>query len=162
MKKISSSNFGYCSILLAFIMICIMTFSALSLITANSDYRLSKKVAEKNSNYYAAESNAYQTLSKIDTALSQAYQNSVDEHTYFATAETLITSIPSVKWEQTENHFQLSYSESISDTQELQITLQLQYPFGDSHCFYTILQWQSVSQSITPEEEPLNLIGSNE
>ena len=46
------TNIGFSTILLAFSMICIVTFSALALITANSDYQLSQKVATKSTNYY--------------------------------------------------------------------------------------------------------------
>ena len=52
------SNFGFSTILLAFVMICIVTISALSLLTANSDYKLSQKVAEKNTAYFDAEKKA--------------------------------------------------------------------------------------------------------
>lgn len=37
-----------------FSMICIVTFSALAFVTANSDYKLSKHVADNNSSYYRA------------------------------------------------------------------------------------------------------------
>ena len=44
-SKFHFSNFGFSTILLTFVMMCIMTFGVLSLITANSDYKLSQKVA---------------------------------------------------------------------------------------------------------------------
>jgi len=37
-KKIEFSNFGFSTILLCFVMICVVTFSALSLVSAYSDY----------------------------------------------------------------------------------------------------------------------------
>ena len=40
-------HIGFSSILMVFTMLCLVTFATLSLITANSDYRLSLKVAEK-------------------------------------------------------------------------------------------------------------------
>ena len=51
-KRREFSNFGFSTILLTFSMICIVTFSALAFVTANSDYKLSKRVADNNSSYY--------------------------------------------------------------------------------------------------------------
>ncbi len=45
-KRREFSNFGFSTILLTFSMICIVTFSALAFVTANSDYKLSKRVAD--------------------------------------------------------------------------------------------------------------------
>ena len=55
MKKVRFSSFGFSSILLIFVMICIVTFATLTLVTANSDYKLSKKVAAKSTSYYEGE-----------------------------------------------------------------------------------------------------------
>ena len=44
-------HIGFSSILMVFTMLCLVTFATLSLITANSDYRLSLKVAEKTTAY---------------------------------------------------------------------------------------------------------------
>ena len=48
-------HIGFSSILMVFTMLCLVTFATLSLITANSDYRLSLKVAEKTTAYYEAD-----------------------------------------------------------------------------------------------------------
>ena len=52
MKKVRFSSFGFSSILLIFVMICIVTFATLTLVTANSDYKLSKKEQELLRNSY--------------------------------------------------------------------------------------------------------------
>ena len=64
-------------------MLCILTFSVLTLVTANSDYKLSKKYAEKNTSYYEAEAVAYSTLSSIDSQLYNIYRRSVSAEDYF-------------------------------------------------------------------------------
>ena len=45
-------HIGFSSILMVFTMLCLVTFATLSLITANSDYRLSLKVAEKTTTLF--------------------------------------------------------------------------------------------------------------
>ena len=62
-----TSNFGFATLLLCFTMICIITFAVLSLITANSDWILSKKVASKNASYHQVEEKAYEHIAKIDS-----------------------------------------------------------------------------------------------
>lgn len=49
---------GASSILVIFIIVCLVTFSVLSLVSATADYRLSKKVADRNTAYYEATSRA--------------------------------------------------------------------------------------------------------
>ena len=62
MKKNNFSHFGFSTLLLAFTMICIVTFSALSFVTAHSDYNLSKRVADNNSAYYEASEKSKRTI----------------------------------------------------------------------------------------------------
>ena len=69
-KRREFSNFGFSTILLTFSMICIVTFSALAFVTANSDYKLSKRVADNNSSYYRACEKAWDEISQIDAILA--------------------------------------------------------------------------------------------
>jgi hypothetical protein len=63
-------HIGFSSILMVFTMLCLVTFATLSLITANSDYRLSLKVAEKTTAYYEADTAARNYLQQLDLALA--------------------------------------------------------------------------------------------
>ncbi len=72
-NKNTFSNFGFTTVLIVFVMICIVTFSALAYLTAASDYRLSKKVADRTTDYYQAEEKAYLVLGEIDSALTGVY-----------------------------------------------------------------------------------------
>ena len=140
------SNFGFSTILLSFVMICVVTFSALSLITANSDLKLSKKVAEKNQSYYEAEAKAYEKLMEIDQILVECYQNSIDEADYYKKAEIALTE------------YDLAFLEPISENHYLSVEIVVHYPKDNNECFYEILQWKSVYEKELPEEEHLNLI----
>ena len=82
-NRLFFSNFGFSTILLSFVMICVVTFSALSLITANSDYKLSKKVADKNQSYYQAQEQAYAKINMIDQVLADSYLASATADEYF-------------------------------------------------------------------------------
>ena len=80
----SFSNFGFSTILLSFVMICVVTFSALTLATANSDYQLSSKVATKTSEYYKAQERAYERLRVLEPLFIDCYMASNDSKTYFS------------------------------------------------------------------------------
>ena len=140
------SNFGFSTILLSFVMICVVTFSALSLITAYSDYKLSKKVADKNQSYYEAEMKAYEKLMEIDQILVECYKSSTDEADYYSKAQVALA-----------NH-NLAFMEPISEDHYLSVEIAILYPTDNPDCFYKILQWKSVYEKEFPEEEHLNLI----
>ncbi len=152
------SNFGFSTILLAFVMICIVTISALSLITANSDYKLSKKVAEKNTAYYLAEEQAYDILAQVDQALAKAYVETSNEHDYYKAAESALQSLGYGTYEKDTSICTYSYNITIADNQYLQVILLIQYPTTDQDTFYLIKTWQSTYETMEFEEENLNLL----
>ncbi|MDE7436454.1 MAG: hypothetical protein K2N01_11640 [Lachnospiraceae bacterium] len=156
------SNFGFSSILLAFVMICIATFSALSLLTANSDYRLSKRVAERNQAYYQAQENAWDRLASIDQALLSAYEYSNDPAEYYENARSFISDAADGTWSNSEESHCFSYTESVANNQHLEVIIELQYPANSTDSFYRIIQWKTVQTSNIQKQQPLNLMGSDE
>ena len=150
------SNFGFSTILLAFVMICIVTIAALSLLTANSDYKLSQKVAEKNSAYYEAEKLAYSALSDIDQALAHAYANSTSANTYYKEVESSLLSLELGTYDRTKGTY--SYAISIAENQNLNIELLIHYPKDSDESFYEIITWKSVYDEVEIDEGVLDLI----
>jgi len=148
-------NFGFTTILLSFVMICVVIFSALSLITANADYTLSKKVAEKTQKYYEAEKLAYEKLVSIDQLLLNTYQNSNNEYEYYSKLEKTMLNYGTITIN--DGQYYLSFTETISDQQHLSIVLSLPYPTEDTDTFYQIINWKSVYTTGIPEDENLNL-----
>lgn len=149
-------NFGFSTILLAFVMICVVTFSALALVTANSDYRLSQKVAEKTKAYYAAEENAYIKLLYIDQILADCYLASGDETAYYTNVSHLVAEYGT--FEEASGEYQLSFTETIADNQYLSVTLSIQYPTDSPDTFYEIEEWKTVYENTIPEDDYLDLI----
>lgn len=150
------SNFGFSTILLAFVMICIVTIAALSLITANSDYKLSQKVAEKNTAYYTAEQQAYETLAEIDQQLAQAYTKALGANSYYKEVENALHSFSSGTYDRATGTFQ--YSVPIADNQNLEIELLIHYPAEKADAFYEIITWKSVYDEVEIDEGTLDLI----
>lgn len=150
------SNFGFTTILLSFVMLCVVTFSGLSLITAYSDYKLSQKVADKAKNYYAASENATDTLIAIEQILIQSYYASANEALYYSKIQTQLAKYGIM--ELTEKGLTLAFKETISENNYLSVKIGLYYPVDISDPFYDILEWKSVYEKEFPTEEILNLI----
>lgn len=125
-KKVSLGlNIGSSSILLIFVLLCLISFATLSIISAKADSKLSRKVLERTSAYYNACNEAERTLADVDGTLAEVYANSSDSEEYFNTV----------------GHYK-SYMFSISDTQTLQVTIEILYPETAEDFFYSVTSWQ--------------------
>ena len=156
MKQPGFSNFGFSTILLAFVMICIVTIAALSLLTASSDYKLSQKFADKNSAYYKAEQQAYTYLSEIDSTLANAYQTTLNASGYYQKVSQTLSSMDGCTYDRVTKT--LSYSTPINDSQHLEVRLLIEYPQEETSNFYIITSWKSISDEIEIDEGTLDLI----
>lgn len=125
-KKLSLGlNIGSSSILLIFVLLCLISFATLSIISAKADSKLSRKVLDRTSAYYNACNEAETALADVDGTLAEVYANSADAEEYFNTV----------------GHHK-SYTISISDTQTLQVTIEILYPETDEDSFYSVTSWQ--------------------
>lgn len=150
------SNFGFSTILLAFVMICIVTISALSLLTANSDYKLSQKVAEKNTTYYLADKEAHEQLANIDQLLATAYQNATGASSYYKSVALALESLDFGNYNRMTGTF--CYEITIAEHQSLQIELLIHYPKDKHTPFFEITSWKSVFEELETDEGTLDLI----
>lgn len=67
-------NIGASSLLVIFLILCLVTFAILTLTSAKSDADFAKKLAHHKTNYYAACNTAESTLDEIDAVLADAWQ----------------------------------------------------------------------------------------
>lgn len=124
-KQIFGVNVGSSSILLIFIVLCLVSLAVLSLASTTTDYRLSQKVSERQIAYYDACSNAEHDLATTDQIFYH-FSRSCSEEEFI-------------------NHFDPAYTYiyPISDIQSLIVTITPSYtPIG--HHFYQITRWQTV------------------
>ena len=124
-KKQFGMNIGSASILLVFVILCLVSFSVLSIVSANADSKLSSRVLERTTAYYNACNQAEQSLAGMDKTLQRIYASSESEEAYF-------TSVGHGK----------SYVIPISDLQSLQVTIEILYPVFQEDTFYRITAWQ--------------------
>ena len=67
-------NIGASSLLVIFLILCLVTFAILTLTSAKSDADFAEKLAHHKTNYYAACNTAENTLDEIDAVLADAWQ----------------------------------------------------------------------------------------
>ena len=67
-------NIGASSLLVIFLILCLVTFAILTLTSAKSDSDFAEKLAHHKTNYYAACNTAESTLDEIDAVLADAWQ----------------------------------------------------------------------------------------
>ncbi len=128
-KKIFGMNIGSSSMLLIFIVLCLVSFAALSIVSANADRRLSQKIADRTTAYYEACNDAEKSLAGIDRVLREQYDSSSDHEAYF----------------QAVGHSK-AYAIPISDTQTLYVEIEILYPENDEDTFYHISSWQVITE----------------
>lgn len=125
---------GSSSILLVFVLLCLVLFATLSIISANSDNKLTKKVLERTTSYYSACNEAELTLAQLDDTLVKAYINAENEAEYFSKVGT-----------------QVSYTFPITDLQYLKVDVEIWYPTTDNDTFYYIKNWQVITNELISE-----------
>ena len=161
-KRNKTIHIGFSTSLMVFTMLCLVTFATLSLLTANADYRLSKKVAAKTEDYYEADLLAREYLLQIDESLEELYQNHADQNTFCQEALKQLQEMPlpqGITKSSVSDENSYGFEIDINDAQTLSVVLQLQKPQSDTDCFYTIKQWKTtIMRSEENEEETLHLL----
>lgn len=163
-ESLRFSNFGFSTILLSFVMICVVCFSALSLLSTYSDYKLSKKVANKTTLYYEAKQSAYARLDELEMLMCNTYLSNDSEDLYYQKLLQDIDALDVFQNEaleflvQKEGSYALSFKEPIADGQYLLVEVALTYPTQASDTFYRLLTWRSVYNTQAPEDTYLDLI----
>lgn len=144
-KNSSTASFGTgvgsSSILVIFVILCLVSFATLSIVSANADYKLSSKVLNRSTAYYEATNQAEHSLAQLDKTLQNIYENSSSEEEYFnSVGENKSFAIP------------------ISDLQTLEICVKILYPKTAEETFYQIKSWQVVVTGDLDYESTLNVI----
>ncbi|MCR5405898.1 MAG: hypothetical protein K6E88_03850, partial [Lachnospiraceae bacterium] len=64
-------NVGTSSVLVSFVLLCMVSFAALTYLSAHSDYNLSKQTAQRTTEYYEANRMAELYMANIEGLLSK-------------------------------------------------------------------------------------------
>ena len=123
---------GAASIVLVLAMVCLAVFAALTLSSAKGDHTLSKKNLERTSAFYQASNAANEQVGAIDEKLWKLYRRSKGKKDYMKSK-----GISYNKKEKT-----IAFQESITDTQQLSVKLQIYYPEKKNDLCYEVIKWK--------------------
>ncbi len=132
---------GITSFVLIFVMLSLLTFAVLSLVSAQANLRLSRKSADRTSDYYAAENAANEVLMGLVRAAGSGSGALED---YAAAADVTLSGDSA------------AYEVPLGEDQILAVELTL--PADGGPC--VIRRWQAVSRYDWNSDEPLNLLGT--
>ena len=124
-RKTGGVFIGVSSLLVIFIVLCLTTFAALSLTSANADLKMARRAAQAVSDYSAADSRAVELLALADAAVE---------------ADPARPQAVGVSFLRRGRALVASYAVPISDAQELRVEVRYPGPGGARH---EILLWQS-------------------
>lgn len=148
-------------------MICLVTFASLSLLTANSDYRLSQKMADKTTAYYDADTTAREVTSQIDEYLTSLYQQGgsrtdfYDNISEIQLKEKLSEKVIDISVSRKEIFPVISFEIAVSTVQTLYVSLEVHYPEKSDDKFLLITQWRTKTLNAPQEEDNyLDLLGN--
>lgn len=137
-KRSYGINIGASSILIIIVILCLVCFAGLSMASANADYGLSQKLAERTTAYYEAGNEAQLVLAQLSQKLSVFYAESTDKADYEQ----------KIKESLLEDSF--TFFVSINENQSLKVSISALYPDSKDGDYLEINCWQVVNLT-TPE-----------
>ena len=140
-KQSSFSSIGITSLVLIFVMLCLLTFSVLSLVTARADLRLSQKNAERTSAYYDAENRANDVLLSVISCIEE-YKDSPDASVFYQKFRERLDGQNGILFTGADS---LEYEVLLDKEQLLSVSLEISYETYDDGSHYRILAWNTVS-----------------
>lgn len=159
-KSLPVTNIGTVSLVMIFIVLCMVTFAALSLSSAMSDARLGQKMQVQLTDYYTASNKAEELLAKIDRILADAGTEASDTDEFYGIVSDTIGDLAAI--EQTEEDFTLTYQIDINASQALLVKLAIRSPWQakeeNTDSFYKILSWQVIHTETWEGDNTLKLI----
>ena len=148
--SLSFSNIGTVSLLMVFIVLCLVIFAILSLSDTLSDLRYSRQLAESNSAYYTASNTAEEELADIDAALLSAREQTEQAADWPEQACQALASLPDLTVKTDDTLPEICYDIPIDDSFQLHVELTLQAYEDTAESLFTVTCWQK--QSLSSEE----------
>jgi len=149
-------NIGSASMLLVFIILSLITLSVLSLSSAVSDYNYSKKIADRNAEYYAASNHAEQILSDINDILADTWDSNCSDYDN-SVAESL-AALDGIETGGFPAEHIAGYTVMMNETSSLKVELYIYPAEAVNDQFYEITDWSVISTKEWSGDQPLNLM----
>ena len=139
-------NVGTSSVLVSFVLLCMVSFAALTYLSAHSDYNLSLQTAQRTTEYYEANRVAELYLANIEGLLSKHAKQCRNAGDYYSTLSKLFSDNDSILISEEEirdNPVTISYTVPMNESLQLNVTLKAHYPDDDDPSVFTIESWNT-------------------
>lgn len=141
-KHSGGINIGTSSILVTFVLLALVTFAALSYMSARSDYVLSKEAADRMASYYDANRMAEIYLANIEALLSKHMNSCETKQEYYDGVDALFGDNEKIEVSESATGVKkLSYSIAVTNGQNLNVTLSVHYPEPSDDALFKIDKW---------------------
>ena len=160
-KNLPITNIGTVTLLMVFIILCMITLAALSLSSSSRDAEMGEKSAHRITEYYTASNKAEELLAAIDNAFAHAYGNASNDEEYYRMIREELSSAD-VNANLTEDTLSVDFQVDINDSQALSVLIDVlprhQVKETDAASFYNILSWQVIRTGTWEGDDSLQLI----
>ena len=147
-------SIGTVSLVLIFTMLCLVTFSVLSLSSAEADMRLSRKSADRVSAYYDAENRMSDVLFRISGCMEQS-TDSPEAASWYLGLRSSLEGVDNLTFTD-DSH--LCCSVPLETDQLLYVVLELVYDGPGRPGHYEILTWEVRSTYDWDSDQPLPVL----
>lgn len=144
-KKRYGISVGTSSILVIIVVLCLVCFAGLSIVSANADYKLTVKLADRTTAYYQASSLANEEFARLNSAFYNFYLESADSEEYYS----------KIKESYSDS---LTFSYPISDTQALSVSVEPVYPADETGNFFDVTCFRIITTQELPLDESLPVL----
>ncbi len=131
-------NIGTSSVLSAFVILCLVTFSALAFLSASTDNLLSKQAAAKTKEYYNTCAEADEHLSSLEKELKQMAADSKDEADFYKTVSGKYGADHFYDYHEEDDEKQIGFMLSVNERQNLHVVIDLNYPKEGNRSVFNI------------------------
>ena len=143
-KHSGGINIGTSSILVTFVLLALVTFAALSYMSARSDYVLSKEAADRTASYYDANRMAEIYLANNEALLSKHKSRCDGEKEYIEGVNDLFADNEKIEVSDGEDGSKkLSYVIAVTNGQNLSVVLTVHYPDINDDSLFKIEKWST-------------------
>lgn len=147
-KKLGGINIGTSSILVTFVLLCLVTFAALTYLSADADYRLSEQTAERTKSYYEANRMGEIYMANIEALLGKHFANCESEEEYYDGLEAVFADNELIGIEERDDGSKLiTYVIRVTDSQNLDVELEAHYPTTDDCVLFHVEKWATCTDS---------------
>ncbi len=118
-QKAPGMNVGTSLILVAFVLLCLVTFSALSYSSARADYGLTKQTAQRKQEYYRAIGQVEASIAFLDRKLTESSQEKILSSSVINPYASLLQEDSNISVLREDQDTVFCITVSMNDTEEI-------------------------------------------